>query len=41
MNDFTQDMAQPSERTLYIIRQIAYAYRTVSVNGKERVLCLN
>ena len=31
----------PSEKTLQIIRQIAYTYRVIKVNGKNEVFCLN
>lgn len=41
MKYFTQKKAQPSEKTLNIIRQIAYTYRVITVNGKQEVFCLN
>ena len=41
MKYFTQKEAQPSENTLNIIRQIAYTYRVITVNGKKEVFCLN
>lgn len=31
----------PSEKTLFIIRQIAYSYRAVKVNGTIQSYCLN
>ena len=41
MKYFTQKEAKPSEKTLNIIRQIAYTYRVITVNGKQEVFCLN
>ena len=41
MKYFTQNEALPSEKTLQIIRQIAYTYRVIKVNGKNEVFCLN
>jgi len=41
MNYFTSEEITPSEKTLNIIRQIAYSYRTIKVNGTTQVLCLN
>ena len=41
MKYFTQKEAQPSEKALNIIRQIAYTYRVITVNGKKEVFCLN
>lgn len=31
----------PSEKTLAIIRQIAYTYRVIKINGQNRAFCLN
>ncbi len=41
MKHFTQEEAQPSQRTLDIIRAIAYTYRVMDINGKMYGLCLN
>ena len=41
MKYFTQNETSPSEKTLQIIRQIAYTYRVIKVNGKNEVFCLN
>lgn len=41
MKHFTQEELNPSERTLNIIRQIAYTYRVIKVNGHKEVYCLN
>ena len=41
MKYFTQKEALPSEKTLQIIRQIAYTYRVIKVNGKNEVFWLN
>jgi hypothetical protein len=41
MNYFTSDNLQPSEKTLNIIRQIAYTYRTIKMRGKTVSYCLN
>jgi hypothetical protein len=41
MSDFTSDKLQPSEKTLNIIRQIAYTYRTMKLRGKVVNYCLN
>lgn len=41
MNYFTQEELTPSEKTLSIIRQIAYTYRVIKVNGQKKVYCLN
>ena len=38
---FTPDGLSPSEKTLEIIRQIAYTYRTLKVNGKQEFYSLN
>lgn len=41
MKYFTPEDSEPSERTLSIIRQIAYTYR--AIQGKDRALplCMN
>ena len=41
MKYFTRKETSPSEETLQIIRQIAYTYRVIKVNGKNEVFCLN
>lgn len=41
MKYFTPEDFNPSERTLNIIRQIAYTYRTVEMNGRVESYCLN
>jgi hypothetical protein len=41
MKHFTSDEHQPSEKTLNLIRQIAYTYRTICINGKTETFCLN
>lgn len=41
MEYFTQEDLRPSERTLRIIRQIAYTYRVIKMNGKYEGLCMN
>lgn len=38
---FTYEDLNPSEQTLNLIRQIAYTYRTVDINGKVESYCLN
>lgn len=40
-NCFTYDDWKPSETTLRLIRQFAYAYRTYKVNGRYEPYCLN
>ena len=41
MKFFTSEEAKPSEKTLNLIRQIAYTYRVININGKYEVFCLN
>lgn len=41
MNHFTQEELKPSEKTLNIIRQIAYTYRVIKNNGHKEVCCVN
>ncbi|WP_262503302.1 hypothetical protein [Prevotella intermedia] len=38
---FTKEEMKPSEKTLNIIRQIAYTYRAMKVNDKLETYCLN
>ncbi len=39
---FTQEeQRRPSEKTLSLIRQIAYTYRTIKMNGHYEAYCLN
>ncbi|WP_314696288.1 hypothetical protein [uncultured Prevotella sp.] len=38
---FTPEEIKPSEKTLNIIRQIAYTYRVIKINGKVQTYCLN
>lgn len=38
---FTSEEMRPSERTIQIIKQIAYTYRAMKMNGKYEVYCLN
>lgn len=38
---FTSEEMSPSKRTISIIKQIAYTYRTIKRNGKYEVYCLN
>jgi hypothetical protein len=41
MKYFTQEDLNPSEKTLNILRQIAYSYRAMSVGGATLSYCLN
>lgn len=41
MQYFTSEEAQPSKRTLDIIRAIAYTYRVINLNGRMTAYCLN
>ena len=41
MTIFTPETALPSEKTLILIRQLAYSYRVISINGKTEVYSLN
>jgi len=42
MKHFTsKEEHQPSEKTLNLIRQIAYTYRTIYINDKTETFCLN
>lgn len=38
---FTLETASPSEKTLNIIRQIAYTCRSIKINGKYEMVCIN
>lgn len=40
-NYFTHDDWKPSEKTLNIIRQVAYTYRAYAINGRYEPYCLN
>jgi hypothetical protein len=41
MQHFTPEELKPSEKTLNIIRQIAYTYRTFMTENGARSYCLN
>ena len=41
MNIFTPEEIKPSEKTLAIIRQLAYTYRVIKINGRKQSFCLN
>jgi len=41
MQHFTSEELRPSEKTLNIIRQIAYTYRTFMTENGMRSYCLN
>ena len=41
IRSFTSEELKPSEKTLHIIRQIAYTYRVIRINGKMQSLCLH
>lgn len=41
MKYFTHDEITPSEKTLNLIRQIAYTYRVIKMNGRTEAYCLN
>ena len=41
MKHFTQEEHKPSAMTLTIIRQIAYTYRVIKMNGQSEAYCLN
>ncbi|ERJ78373.1 MULTISPECIES: hypothetical protein [Prevotella] len=38
---FTSEELKPSEKTLNLIRQIAYTYRVIKINEKMQTFCLN
>lgn len=41
MKYFTPEELEPSEKTLNIIKQIAYTYRVIKSNGQNEIFCLN
>jgi hypothetical protein len=41
MKHFTPDELRPSDKTLNLIRQIAYTYRVMKLNGQNEGYCLN
>lgn len=41
MKYFTSEDLKPSEKTLNLIRQIAYTYRIMKMNEGEQPYCLN
>ena len=41
MKYFTLEEKVPSNKTLNIIRQIAYTYRVMKMNGQNEAYCLN
>ncbi len=41
MKYFTKEENKPSNNTLNIIKQIAYTYRSIKLNGKSEAYCLN
>lgn len=41
MPNFTSEELKPSEKTLNLIRQIAYTYRTFMTEAGSRSYCLN
>ena len=41
MQNFTPEEMKPSEHVLNMIRQIAYTYRVLNINGKNEAYCLN
>lgn len=41
MKYFTKEENKPSNNTLNIIKQIAYTYRSIKLNGKNEAYCLN
>ena len=38
---FTPEECKPSSKTLNIIRQIAYTYCVIKINGQAEAYCLN
>lgn len=38
---FTFEKKSPSVETINIIKQIAYTYRAISINGNAKMICLN
>ena len=41
MQIFTQEDVRPSEKTLQLIRQIAYSYQALNNKDNHKVYCLN
>lgn len=41
MKHFTSEELRPSDKTLNLIRQIAYTYRVMRMNGQIEGYCLN
>ncbi|WP_298451012.1 hypothetical protein [uncultured Prevotella sp.] len=41
MKYFTKEENKPSNNTINIIKQIAYTYRSIKLNGKNEAYCLN
>lgn len=38
---FTSEEMRPSEKTINLIKQIAYSYRAIKLNGRYEAYCLN
>lgn len=38
---FTTEELNPSEKTLMLIRQLAYSYKTLHLNKNKKLICLN
>lgn len=38
---FTKEELKPSEKTLQLIKQLAYTYRVIKINGKLQSYFLN
>jgi hypothetical protein len=36
-----KQIMKPKEKTLQLIKQIAYTYRVMKINGKQIAYCLN
>lgn len=41
MTFFFKEDKQPSARTLNLIRQVAYSYRVMNINGRNEAYSLN
>lgn len=37
----TSDEMRPSRKTINMIKQIAYTYRAIKMNGRSEAFCLN
>lgn len=37
----TSDEMRPSRKTINMIKQIAYTYRSIKMNGRYEAFCLN